>query len=183
MTDRKPDYFGPALIAGGIGGVLSALPFVNFANCICCLWIVAAGAFAVYLLRKNTPGPITKSDAALTGAVAGLAAAVAKTLVGIPLRGFELAFSRRFLERFAELAPSDMPSGWENWLDKGAGPLTPAFLILGLFLTAVVFAIFGALGGVIGASMFSRNEKQTQPTPQPPADLPPAPPQGPDSAA
>lgn len=184
MTGTKPDYFGPALIAGGIAGALSAIPLINFANCLCCLWVVAAGALGVYLLKKNTTGPISKSDGALVGAVTGLVAAVAKTIVAIPLRGFDMAISRRFLDRLAELAPSEMPAGWDKWLDQGAGPLTPAFLILGLFLTSIIFAAFGALGGVIGTALFSRTVRPAPPTntPQPPYQFPPDTPRGPTDA-
>lgn len=185
MTGNKQDYFRPALIAGGVAGILSAVPMINYVNCLCCLWVVAAGAFGVYLLKKGTAGPISKSDGALVGAVTGLVAAMAKTIAAIPLRGFDLALSRRFLDRLAELAPSEMPAGWDKWLDQGAGPLTPAFLILGLFLTSIIFAAFGALGGVIGTALFSRIERPAQPIdpPQPPQTFPPDTPRGPTDAA
>ncbi len=41
-----PSKMQPALIGGVILGVLSAVPFVNALNCLCCLWVIAGGVVA-----------------------------------------------------------------------------------------------------------------------------------------
>jgi len=56
----------------------------------------------------------------------------------------------------AEFAPEGMPSGWETWLDRSPAGVSVAMFFLRLFLSAVIFAAIGALGGVIGASLFGR---------------------------
>jgi len=40
----------PALLGGTFLGILSALPIVSAANLCCCLWVVAGGVLAAYLL-------------------------------------------------------------------------------------------------------------------------------------
>ena len=40
----------PALYGGLLLGVLSALPIISLGNCACCLWVLAGGAMAAYLL-------------------------------------------------------------------------------------------------------------------------------------
>ena len=37
MTPQKLDYFRPALTVGAVAGLLSDLPFLSAANCLCCL--------------------------------------------------------------------------------------------------------------------------------------------------
>ena len=39
--------------ARGVLGVLSALPIVNIGNACCCLWVIAGGVAAAYLLQNN----------------------------------------------------------------------------------------------------------------------------------
>jgi hypothetical protein len=170
MENNKIDYLTPALVCGGAAGVVSALPFLNLVNCLCCLWIVGASAAAVYLVSRRTPTGLKAGDGALTGVLTGVIAAVAETVVGLPLKGFNLAISKRFLEKMSEFAP-EMPAGWDEWLSRTSGGFSPAFFLLGLFVTAAVFAVFGALGGVIGVSLFGRPKTPVQPI-RPPAQGP-----------
>ncbi len=164
MNEQRPSMLAPALLGGAVAGILSGLPFLN---CLCCFWIIGGGMLAAYLLAKEAPVSLTSGDGAVVGALSGISAAVVDSLVGIPLRGLNLAVMRRMFERLAEFA-DEMPSGWENWLDRSAGGFSVAMFFLGLFLSAAVFAAVGTLGGIIGASLFGRK-------PQPPqgADIAP----------
>jgi hypothetical protein len=65
---------------------------------------------------------------------------------------------RRFMERMANLA-EDMPSGWEDWIERSTGGFSPALFFLGLFISSVIFAAFGALGGIIGVSLFGKKKR------------------------
>jgi hypothetical protein len=159
MDQRKPEYFTPALIAGAVSGVLSGIPLVN---CLCCLWIIGGAALAAHLLAGRTDGPLTAGDGAIVGAMTGIVAAVVDALMGIPLRTVNLEFARRLVERMSEFA-DEMPSGWENWFDRGAGS-SPGLFFLGLFLSAAIFAALGVLGGVIGASLFGRKKPAAPPS-------------------
>lgn len=157
MNDKKQlDFLSPALIAGGIAGFVSAFPFLNLINCLCCLWIIFAAVLASYLLKKNSAIPLAAGDGALVGALTGVVAAVVQSFVSLPFRGLNLTISRRFLERMSQFT-EDFPSGWEELLSRAGGPTTLPFFILGLFFTAAIFAVFGALGGVIGVSLFKSN--------------------------
>src|SRR5205814_1251056 len=71
-TSAKAPYGQPALIGGLVMGVLSALPLVNAANICCCLWVIAGGAVAAYLLQQNQTMPIAPGDGALVGLFAGI---------------------------------------------------------------------------------------------------------------
>ncbi len=171
MNDQRPEYFGPALMAGAAAGILSGIPFVN---CLCCLWIIGGAVLAASLLARKTPPPLTAGDGAIVGALTGLVAAVADSLVSIPLRPFNEAFSRRLLQGLGRFS-NQMPQGWQELIDRSrATGFTVAGFLFGLFVTAAVFAVLGILGGVIGVSLFGR--KKTAPPAAPPA-------QGPSDAA
>lgn len=158
MNERRPSMLTPALLGGAVAGILSGLPFLN---CLCCLWIIGGAMLAAYLLAKESPGSLTSGDGAVVGALSGIAAAVVDSLVGIPLRGLNLAVMRRMFDRLAEFA-EEMPAGWEEWIDRSAGGFSIAMFFLGLFLSAAVFAAVGALGGIIGASLFGRKPQPPQ---------------------
>src|SRR5512137_1518127 len=150
MNEQRPSMLTPALLGGAVAGVLSGLPFLN---CLCCFWIIGGAMLAAYLLARESPVSLTAGDGAVVGALSGIAAAVVDSLIGLPLHGINLAVMRRMFERLAEFA-EEMPSGWESWLDRNAGGFSAPWFFLGLFISAAVFAAVGALGGVIGASLF-----------------------------
>src|SRR5690242_357342 len=84
-----PPKLQPALLGGLFAGVLSALPFVNVANC-CCLWLIAGGVMAAYLMQLNHPSPISIGDGAAVGLLAGLFSGIFTLLLAIPIRLFIL---------------------------------------------------------------------------------------------
>jgi hypothetical protein len=178
MDPHKPEYFRPALIAGAVAGLLSGLPFIGAGNCICCLWIVGGAAVAAKILAGQTPGLLTSGDGAIVGALTGIVAAVVDTLVKLPLQRYNMELARRILDSLN--LESNMPAGLEGLFDGATGVLTPGWMLLGLFISAAVYAVMGALGGVIGVSLFGR--KAAPQAPSGPA-APPAPPQGPTDAS
>jgi hypothetical protein len=162
MNDRKPSPLVPALIAGAAGGILSGVPFVN---CLCCLWIIGAGSLAVYLSAKQSPTLPGAAEGAQVGALSGVFAAAAVSLLSLPLASLNAAFFRRFLERMAEYVDK-MPEGWQQWFTRGEGPFSMFWFVMGFVINAAVFAALAALGGIIGATLFGR---RTAVPPAPPS--------------
>ena len=155
----------PLAVCGRCLGV-----YAGFAagNCLRCLWIVGAAAMASKLLAAQPMGLLKAGDGAVVGALTGIVAAVVDTVVKIPFRSFNLGLAQRFMERVSD-SGFEIPSGFESWFDLGSGSVSPGWMLLGLFVTAAVYAIMGALGGVIGVSLFGKK-------PVPP--VPPSPPVG-----
>jgi len=151
MSERKPDMFMPALVGGAAAGLLSGLPVVQ---CMCCLWIIGGAMLSALFLARNSPVSLTAGEGAIVGALSGIFAALVERLVSIPFTAFSREFARKLLESMSRFT-EEMPSGWENWLDRSR-VLTPAFFLLGLMITAFIFAALGALGGILGASLFGR---------------------------
>jgi uncharacterized membrane protein YedE/YeeE len=163
----------PALLGGVFIGVLSALPIVSAGNLCCCLWILAGGALAAYLLQQNQPAPLAVGDGAIVGLFAGLVGAVVQTILSIPIL---LAFGPmqgRFMRSILENA--DIPPEMRPALDNLAagGAFSVVHLIVSFFFMIVVGAIFGTLGGMLGATIFKRNLPPAAPPPVPPPGFSP----------
>jgi hypothetical protein len=152
MTDQKPSMFMPALVGGAVAGVLSAVPFLN---CLCCLWIIGGAVLAAYLLAKDSPAAMTAGDGAIVGIFTGIVAAVVDAVVSIPFQAINTQFVQRFMEGLAEYT-EDMPQGWENFLERGAFEPSASMFMLGLLISVVIFSLLGALGGIIGMSIFGK---------------------------
>jgi hypothetical protein len=152
MTNERPSMFMPALIGGGLAGILSGIPLIN---CLCCLWIIGGAMLAAYLLSKDSKLPLSSGDGAVVGALAGVIAAIVDFFVSIPFQAMSEDIFRNVMERFSEYA-DEMPPGWENFMEGGGFEASVAMNILGLLIAAVVFAILGALGGILGMSMFGK---------------------------
>src|SRR5918996_1366209 len=97
----------PALYGGLFIGVLSALPFVNIANC-CCLWVIGGGVLATYLMQQNFPYPITAADGALVGLLAGVFGGIIGAVLSIPIDLMMGPVQQRMTERM--LANPDLPA-------------------------------------------------------------------------
>jgi len=152
MNGQKPNVFMPALIGGAVAGILSGIPLVN---CLCCLWIIGGAILASYLAAKDSPVSLKAGDGAVIGAFAGIFAAFVRVFMSLPFRATELALFRKIMERLSEYVP-ETPAEWKDMFSFGSGPISLAGLLLGLFLSAAIFAILGALGGIIGMALFGK---------------------------
>jgi len=156
MNNQKPAMFGPAFIGGGLAGILAAVPFVN---CLCCFWVIGGAMLAAYLLARETPSQLSAGDGAIVGIFAGIIAAVVEFIVSIPFRAMENRLTQGMLERFSEYL-EEMPPGWESFFEGGEFTTSMGLSVFGLFISAVVFSALGALGGVLGISLFGKKPAQ-----------------------
>lgn len=173
MDKKQPDYFLPALIGGVMAGVISAIPFLN---CLCCLWVIAGAVLSTYLLIEKTPFHLKTGDGLLVGVLSGVFGGVINAIIEIPFSPLYFNVTKRFLmsmSRFME----ELPPEWENLLQMKYQGLSPSFFIFDLLLSCLLFAFFGAIGGLIGYSLFGgrtatgvQNETQA---PQNPGDSQP----------
>ena len=156
MNNQKPGMFMPALVGGAIAGLLSGIPLLN---CLCCLWIIGGAMLSAYLFSKDSPIVLSAGDGAILGAFSGIIAAVVHSVISIPLHAANLAFIQGLMERVAEYS-DEFPSGWESLIERGISEASFPMFMLSLMMSAVIFAALGALGGIIGISIFGKKPKQ-----------------------
>jgi len=162
MNEQKTLVLTPALIGGAIAGVLSGIPIVS---CMCCLWIIGGAILATYLLSKTTSAPLTSSDGAIIGVFTGIVAAVVKTILDVILTPLNREIYQRLMERFAEYM-QEMPPGFEDMFSESSFETTVPKILFELLISGIIFSALGALGGIIGISLFKKKP------PQPPQGAP-----------
>ena len=156
MNEQKTLMLTPALIGGVIAGFLSGVPVLS---CLCCLWIIGGAMLAAYLLVKDSSAPLTSSDGAIVGVFTGLVAAVVQTVVSLLFLPLNRQVMQRIMEKFAEYM-EEMPSGFENFLDETSMETSVTKILFGLVVSGIIFSILGALGGIIGLSLFKKKPPQ-----------------------
>jgi hypothetical protein len=161
MTQQRPGPFVPALVGGLAAGVLTSVPFLG---CFCCLWIIGGAMLSAHLWAKNSPVSLTAGDGAIVGIFSGIIAAVAMSVLSLPLQAMNREFARRFVEQLSQWF-QNLPSEWDAWLQRSAQGTTLAMFLFGLVVSAAVFAVLGGLGGVIGASLFGKRTPPAQGVP------------------
>ena len=154
-----------ALLAGAGAAVLTAIPFVSIG---CCLWMLGAGALSVSLYQRRVPGTlITPGMGIKLGALAGVFAFVINAFVTtVSFVAFRSSsdFRRAMQEQMdKQIANSSDPKAQEimrqmfDWISTPQGMAT--FMVLVLVVLAIMFVVFTAAGGALGASMFGRRRE------------------------
>jgi len=153
---EKPSKLLPALYGGIIIGVIGAIPFLNFVNCLCCAGVLFGGYMAVFFYRKDLPPalPLESSDGIQLGALAGLFGAI----IGLFLTGLIYLMignvaGKAMIEMLMNVYDSlgildQMPPEAIDQMEMSAeeSPLN-AISIIG---SLIVDPLFGLLGGLIG---------------------------------
>ncbi len=152
----------PAIIGGVVLGLLSVIPFVNWANLCCCLWALLGGALASYLYIKNSPVPATPGDGAILGAMAGLVGAVISVVIGIPVSILTSGLMIGILVRLMESVNPSQAEMMRSQIE--AGQSVAGAIVNGLIL-AVLLVIFSTLGGLIGIPIFEKRKRNVMPPP------------------
>ena len=146
----------PALIGGLVIGVLSALPIIAAGNLCCCLWVISGGVLAAYLLQQDSPAPITQSDGAVVGLLAGLVGAIVCWVISIPITLLFAPMERRMVGSMLENA-ENMPPVVREFMERSqGGAFRAARLVLSLFFWLFAGAIFSTIGGLLGAVFFRK---------------------------
>jgi hypothetical protein len=148
----KPNMFQPALAGGVVLGILSTLPIVSMGNLCCCLWVIAGGVVAAYLLQAATPTPITTGDGAAVGLLAGLIGAGVQFILALILNPLLRPIQEAMMNWALEQIPNapDVRSTW------GGGGFGLAGSVLNFFVMLIVGAVFSTVGGIIGAAIFKK---------------------------
>ncbi len=157
--------YQPALLGGVFIGVLSSLPVVNIVNTCCCLWVVVGGVLTAYLQQQNRPDALDAAEAALGGLIAGLIGA----LISVPISAL-VAMSGDMQGQLQTMIDQwQMPP---DVRDRLTGLMSgPRLVVLTAAITVPTYAVFGLLGGLLGAALF---RKRTPPATPPPAPIVPA---------
>jgi len=156
------DKLKPALIGGGILGVLSVIPFVS--TC-CCLWAILGGMLATYFYIKNSETPATAADGAVLGALAGVVGAVISIVLGIPI---DIAMGPTMRKMIVDLlARFDATQAEMMRRQLEAAGTNIGSLILNALILAALLFFFAVIGGLLGVPIFEKRKAGPPPPPSP----------------
>ncbi len=140
--------FVPGIILGGVlSGVLSMIPLLNLLNCCFCLLNVGGvlGGLAMHMNRAPND-KVSMGEAAGFGAAAGAIGGVMMVLGSMLMN---LALGALLADLYRSISP-DLARQMQA---------SAAMSILALPIYAVLFGGFGALGGVVGISVFWKDRQ------------------------
>ncbi len=154
-------YAQPALVGGLVMGVLSALPVISAGNLCCCLWVVSGGVVASYVLQQNQAVPISSSDGAVAGLLAGIAGAFVASIISIPVDLLVAPLQRAIQERALEMAGTIPPQMRGLFDAMTARPTSAPLLwiaarVANFFFMLLLGMVFSTLGGLVGAAVFRK---------------------------
>ena len=136
-----------AVIAGVVMALLGNLPFINFCNCVLCMWVWGSSILAVFLYRQfNSAGPaLSVSQGAILGVVTGVIGALIGALVEAVFASSSLAGAFEMMRSQEALRPAV-----DTYLQmiKGGG-----YPIVGMLINLILYAGFGAVGGLIATAL------------------------------
>ena len=169
--NQKPDKLIPSIYGGVIMALISAIPFLNLLNCLCCAGVMLGGFLAVFFYKNNftpeTP-PFTSGDCMGVGALAGVFGAILGTLLSIASLALFGNVMGEFLMNMFKNMNVDIPAeAWEAWEESMSAGVTLFSFFIQLISNLVIDTIFGLLGGLIAYSVYKPKNKFTQ-TPMPP---------------
>jgi hypothetical protein len=154
-----------ALLCGVGAAVLTAIPIVSVG---CCLWMLGAGALSVSLYQKRAPETlITPGMGMKLGALAGLFGfmvnSVVSTVSFLTLRSrgdFRHAMEQQMQKQMAsnpDPKVQEMMQRMFDWMTTPQGAAT--MIVFFLLIMGLVFVLFTAAGGALGASMFRQRRE------------------------
>jgi hypothetical protein len=154
-----------ALLAGAVAAVLTAVPIVALG---CCLWMLGAGALSVMLYQKRVPGAtVTPGMGMKLGALAGVFGFVINAMVTITsflmFRG-NADFRRAMQEEMEKSLSRNPDPKVQQMMQQVMGFMSSpqgiaTLMVATLLVLAVMFLLFTAAGGALGASMFARRRE------------------------
>ncbi len=159
MTPRQQSI----LVGAVVIGILST-SYLSFINVICCLGVIIGGVVATqqYTTRASAAGKspaLTAADGAVLGSLAGVGGAVLGPLFDRALRPLGLdsqTISRDMVEQWMQGMEGQQGMSPEM-MQQLQGEGSMMMFIGGLLFNIVLYAIFGAIGGAIGASLFGND--------------------------
>lgn len=145
------------LIGGGFNGVLSALPIIGAANCLCCLWVVGGGVITAWLLQQAQAHPLELGEGAVGGLLAGVAGAVVYTLVWVPLQLMLGSLTGGPGQAF-EIGDVDVPPEMLQMLETMEQIMSnpPLMALMAFLMMLAAGLVFSTVGGLLGAFFFRK---------------------------
>lgn len=146
------------LLGGLVAGVLST-SYLGVINLLCCAGVLIGAITSVWHYTSNTDDVVESGDGAVMGAGAGVVAVLVTTVLTYAIinplgLGMEEGMMS-FVQNYADLS-EDQLQQMQAQQEQSQSPL---MIAIGLGFSLVLYSVFGAIGGAIGAAVFGGEEE------------------------
>ncbi len=151
-----PDAKQSIILGGLITGLLST-SYLGFINFICCLGVLIGTVVTIWHYTDTNELTISAGTGAKYGVFAALIGLGIATLLNFVLLQVGIDHTTAFNDFIiAKLGDTMPPEQIEAMEAAGEEAKSLSGILRGLGMGSVAFAIFGAIGGAIGAKMFKK---------------------------
>lgn len=162
--NSSPNRVLPVLYGSMIMTILAIFPILNLINIFCCAGVAIGGFAGVYFYSRqlaNTNIPMTSKDGGMIGLLSGILAAVLVSgfgvLAGLLSQINPMTETVKMLEDSGFSVPSEMLVYVEKFSEEyNRYGFSPSIAVFSFFLHMILFPLFGAVGAIIGVSVFSK---------------------------
>lgn len=148
-----------SILIGGLVVTVLSTSYLGFINLVCCLGVVIGALVTVWHYTSTHSLTVTAGEGAGMGIRAGLIGVVAASLLNFAFAQAGLdatTFANQFmLDRFGDGMPPEQVDELERQIREGPSVQD---LLMGLGIGALLYSLFGAAGGAIGAALFKKGE-------------------------
>ncbi len=142
---NNKQYYIPWVPMMGVAvGILSVIPVLQLLNCLFCGWVLLGAGAAVKLVGDKAMETIEPTEGAIIGALTGTIGGLLSGGIMALLQVAQIGAMTGVLDQFG---------GGPDLGFAGAGVMA----IMTVLLSSVLFAIFGALGGLASAAIFKQS--------------------------
>lgn len=166
--NKPPNRLLPVVMATLVMTILYNVPVLSFINVFCCAGIILGGFAGTYFYSKEiarTNLQLENKDGVIIGVLAGIISAIIATGINLLLTMFiEQNPITEVMKIFEQV---DLPPEIFDEISKLSNEYnqygySPTMTIISFIMHIILFPLFGALGGMIGVSVFKKKNLMPQ---------------------
>lgn len=147
-----------AILVGGVVTALLSTSYLGLINIFCCLGVILGGIVAVQQYTSLKDTSVETGDGAVLGAGAGAIGSLLATLLDRLLRPLSLDGQSLMMGLFESFMDPQQMEMVRQQMEASQQSQSALGMLMTLLFGLVIFAVFGAIGGAIGASIFQKND-------------------------
>ena len=147
-----------AILVGGVVTALLSTSYLGLINIFCCLGVILGGIVAVQQYTSLKDTSVETGDGAVLGAGAGAIGSLLATLLDRLLRPLSLDGQSLMMGLFESFMDPQQMEMVRQQMEASQQSQSALGMLMTLLFGLAIFAVFGAIGGAIGASIFQKND-------------------------
>lgn len=150
-----------SIILGSAVVTVLSTSYLGFVNCLCCAGVIAGAMVAVWHYTSNNGITISAGEGAVMGLTVAIIGGLVSAVLDYVLIKMGIRADQAILQAVLDMMGDSMPpESYDQMVEQMEQEVTFGAFALQAILGVVIFSIFGAIGGAIGASIFKKGGSQ-----------------------